>query len=81
MIIKGIVVDIESISRFRMMPFVKHKNFYKRIFTEREIMYCLSKMNPYQHFAVRFCAKEALSCEKRFKNHSGIILCPKIQKV
>jgi len=52
-------VDIEEISRFSKKPFIKNKTFYKKIFTEDEIKYCLSKSNPYPHFTVRFCAKEA----------------------
>ena len=57
--IKGIGVDLENISRFKNKPFNKNKNFYKRIFTKKEIEYCLKKPNPYQHFTARFCAKEA----------------------
>lgn len=52
-------VDIESISQFREKDFNQNTRFYENIFTEDEIKYCLSKGNPYQHFAVRFCAKEA----------------------
>jgi holo-[acyl-carrier protein] synthase len=55
----GIGVDIEDISRFRERDFGQNKNFYKRIFTEGEIAYCLRKKDPYPSFAVRFCAKEA----------------------
>ena len=55
----GIGVDIEDISRFRNLPYEKNKLFYGRIFTLNEINYCLNKSNPSQHFAVRFCAKEA----------------------
>lgn len=57
--IVGIGVDIEDISRFENLPFDKNKTFYEKIFTQKEINYCLKKANPYQHFAVRFCAKEA----------------------
>ena len=52
-------IDIEEISRFTKIQYKNKKSFYKRIFTEDEIKYCLSKSNPYPHFAVRFCAKEA----------------------
>lgn len=58
-VIKGIGVDIEDISRFRDLPFKDNKSFYNKIFTVEEVEYCLSKVDPYQHFAVRFCAKEA----------------------
>ena len=60
MTIEGIGVDIEDISRFTGKPFPENKGFYERIFTKKEIEYCLQKANPYQHFAARFCAKEAV---------------------
>ena len=53
-------IDIENISRFKKLDFKKNQGFYNKIFTENEIKYCLSKANPSEHFAVRFCAKEAL---------------------
>ena len=59
MVIKGIGIDIEDISRFRRTPFKNNRNFYEKIYNPPEIKYCLSKTDPYQHFAVRFCAKEA----------------------
>ncbi len=52
-------IDIEEINRFSKKRFEENLNFYKRIFTKNEINYCLKKINPYSHFAVRFCAKEA----------------------
>ena len=30
------------------------------MFSEKEISYCLSKADPYPHFAARFAAKEAI---------------------
>lgn len=57
--IQNIGIDLELISRFRTMPHKKHKNFYDKIFTAKERSYCLSKKDPYPHFAVRFAAKEA----------------------
>lgn len=58
--ITGIGVDIESIKRFRDKPFDENEKFYRRLFTDSEIEYCLSKKDPYPHFAARFCAKEAI---------------------
>ena len=55
----SIGIDIEEISKFQKMKYENKKNFYNKIFTENEIKYCLSKKNPYPHFTVRFCAKEA----------------------
>jgi holo-[acyl-carrier protein] synthase len=48
-------VDIEEVRRFRK----KSPLFYNKIFTSGEKKYCMSKIKPEQHFAVRFCAKEA----------------------
>lgn len=56
---KGLGIDIEEVSRFSQKPFLKHKTFYKKIFTENEIKYCMSKLDPYPYFTARFCAKEA----------------------
>ncbi len=53
-------VDCENISRFEGVKFKDKPRFYKKVFTAQEIKYCLSKRNPYPHFAVRFAAKEAL---------------------
>ena len=49
-------VDIEDINRFEN----KSQNFLDRIYTKNEQEYCLSKALPASHFAVRFCAKEAV---------------------
>lgn len=57
----GVGIDIEEVGRFRKLPFKKNSEFYQKIFTDREIEYCLSKSDPAQSFAVRFCAKEAIS--------------------
>lgn len=60
MSIKGIGVDIEDVGRFRKLPYKSSPSFYKKIFTPSEIKYCLSKADPYPHFAVRFAGKEAV---------------------
>lgn len=58
-------IDLEEIQRFKRMSFARHSDFYKKIFTGAEIKYCLSKEDPYPHFAARFAAKEAvLKCIK-----------------
>jgi len=49
-------VDIEDISRF----IDRDKSFIERIFTPLEIEYCQSFSKPESHYAVRFCAKEAV---------------------
>lgn len=39
----------------------KNPHFMERIYTEQEITYCQRKKNPWQSFAARFAAKEAVS--------------------
>ena len=56
---KGIGIDIESISNFSQKKFENNISFYKKIFTNAEIEYCLNRSDPYQHFTAHFCAKEA----------------------
>lgn len=53
----AIGVDIEDIRRFKN----KSQKFLDRIFTKAEQEYCMQKSNPASHFAVRFCAKEAVT--------------------
>lgn len=59
--IKGIGVDIIEISRIRQTIETSGDRFLERTFTPREVSYCKSKQNMYQHFAARFAAKEAAS--------------------
>lgn len=56
MCILAIGVDIEDIDRFKN----KSQRFLDKIYTKEEQKYCLSKSEPARHFAVRFCAKEAV---------------------
>jgi len=48
--------DIEEIDRFEG----KSESFLRKIFTGAEIAYCHARARPAQHFAARFCAKEAV---------------------
>lgn len=58
--IKGIGIDLVEINRFKQVMQRQGKKFLERVFTPSEIKYCLKyKRNSYQHFAVRFAAKEA----------------------
>ncbi len=52
----SIGTDIEDINRF----YNKDEKFLNRIFTQRELDYCLNKKNPSCHLCARFCAKEAV---------------------
>ena len=50
------IIEIDRVARLcRTSP-----RFLKRVFTEGEIRYCSSRKNKWQHFAVRFAAKEAV---------------------
>jgi len=51
-------VDIVPVARIKDIM-LAHPEFASEIFTDREREYCLSRPNPYIHFAGRFAAKEA----------------------
>jgi len=56
----NIGIDIINVKRFEKKNFDENKIFYKKIFTESEIKYCLKYKNPYPHFAAKFALKEAV---------------------
>jgi len=56
----GIAVDIESIDNFPIVPDYRTDNFYKSVFSEKEISYCSIRKNPRESFAGKFTAKESL---------------------
>lgn len=56
----GIGIDICEIDRFRKIPYLTNKKFYKKIFTPLEIKYCRKFKNSYPHFAGKFAVKEAV---------------------
>jgi holo-[acyl-carrier protein] synthase len=55
----GVGIDVVDIERFKKMPYKTNKRFYKKIFSESEIKYCLDHKNSPQHFAGKFAIKEA----------------------
>jgi holo-[acyl-carrier protein] synthase len=57
----GLGVDIIEIARVRRSIEEQGESFLQRVFTPAEIAYCRTKANPYQHYAARFSAKEAVS--------------------
>ena len=72
----AIGVDIEDINRFEG----KSQKFLDKVFTKNEQEYCLKKPKPESHFAVRFCAKEAVtkalnSMNIRQPQHNKIEIC------
>ena len=56
----GVGIDIINVTRFRNMPFEKKLSFYKKIFHDNEINYCLKFKDPYTHFAGKFAIKESV---------------------
>ena len=68
----SIGADIVDIQRFKEVEYKSHKEFYERLFTEREIKYCLSFKNSAEHFAATFAGKEAVY--KAISNHININL-------
>jgi len=51
-------VDIEGISRFKEIS--NNKTFLDKVYSKKELEYCLNKKSSEQHLAVRFAAKEAI---------------------
>ncbi len=58
--ILGIGIDIIEIERIKQSVDEFGDAFLKKIYTQSEIDYCLSRKNKYQHLAARFAAKEAI---------------------
>ena len=56
----GIGIDLSNIERFKKKSFETNKDFYKKIFTQKEILYCLKFKNSYDRFAGKFALKEAV---------------------
>ncbi len=56
----GIGIDVSDIKKFKNKPFNENESFYKKIFLEEEIEYCLTFKNNYEKFAGKFAVKEAL---------------------
>jgi len=50
-------VDIVDVRKFKEIT-LRNKQFIPDIFTQSEQEYCLSRKDPYVHFAGRFAAKE-----------------------
>jgi len=56
----GIGVDIIEISRIKKSIEKFGDKFLNKIYTGKELDYCETKKNKYQHYAARFAAKEAI---------------------
>ena len=59
--VRVIGVDIIEISRIRRSIETIGEPFLRKVYTSSEIAYCNAKADRFQHFAVRFAAKEAFS--------------------
>ena len=59
--VESIGVDIVEVDRIRDSVQRWGQRFLKRVFTPREIEYCLGQRNRYTSLAARFAAKEAVS--------------------
>jgi holo-[acyl-carrier protein] synthase len=70
----GIGVDIENIGRFRKHRLADDKYFLNKVFTRREINYCVAKNDPAKHLAARFAGKEAVLKALSSVCHSAINL-------
>ena len=57
----GIGTDIVNIKRMEKSIKKNGDNFINKIFSQKEILYCKKKKNPFAFYAKRFAAKEALS--------------------
>lgn len=58
---KGLGNDIIEIQRIRDTIERHGTHFYKKIFTEKELEYCLQNKDPAPSLAGRFSAKEAIA--------------------
>ena len=58
--IVGIGTDIVEIEKLRLAMVRRGERLRNRAFTEIEIAYCEERASRYQHYAVRFAAKEAV---------------------
>jgi len=59
--IRGVGVDVVDVQRMKETLIDQGDRFIRKVFTEAEIDYCERKPKPYEHFAARFAAKEAVS--------------------
>jgi holo-[acyl-carrier protein] synthase len=58
--IQSIGVDLVQVARVQQALQRHGQRFLKRVFTEREIGYCLQRRRQYASLAARFAAKEAV---------------------
>jgi holo-[acyl-carrier protein] synthase len=59
--IEGIGVDVVEIERIHEVVSKWGDRFLNKVFTEAELNYADSKLNPFPHIAARFAVKEAVA--------------------
>jgi holo-[acyl-carrier protein] synthase len=59
--IVGVGVDVVEVARLREAMERQEGRFAGKIFTDAEIAYCRARKHPFEHFAARFAAKEAVA--------------------
>ena len=52
-------IDVVEIKKFKEKIYESNISFYKKIFNQNEIKYCLKFKDSYRHFAGKFAIKEA----------------------
>src|SRR3990167_6946156 len=67
----GVGIDIELISRFNEAKDYWTDTFYRENFSISEIAYCIKQPRPIEHFAGKWCVKEALL--KCFPQLNGLL--------
>ena len=78
----GIGVDIVEICRFKKIKYNLKPSFYKKLFKQNEIDYCLKFKNPYEHFAGKFALKESVFISEYVsRNWSSVIFNKLISKL
>lgn len=53
-------IDVVAVSRLRRLRELDDVDFIQRVFTEEEIEYCEATSYPAEHYAGRWCIKEAV---------------------
>lgn len=69
--ILGIGIDIIEIERIKKSVDKFGNRFLEKVFTKKEIEYCESRANKYQHLAARFAAKEAIAKALSYNGDNG----------
>ena len=56
----NIGIDVVDHEKFEIFSLKEYPHFYQRVFSNEEINYCMSSVNPTKKFSGLFAAKEAL---------------------